>query len=101
MIPGNKRKSIAKSFIFGNYHRQPELWKNYKAVDEKGFPKSWCPIPCPWDIFKGNDAIIGVGETLIEAQEIAKLEVPENRLDMVDYSEYEYVDGKKYFVFID
>ena len=103
MIPNYKRKSIAKSFIYENFNgRKPELWKNYKVNDEKGLPKSWCPIPCPWvhDV-RDTDAIIGVGETIEELQEIVFLELPESRWDMVEYEEYEYVDGKKYFVVFD
>ena len=103
MLSSSKRKSIAKSFIYENFGGLcPELWKNYKCSDEKGYAKSWCPIPCPWvHSSKGDTAIIGVGETLDEVKEIAKAELPEERLDFIEYEQTEYVDGKKYWVMYD
>lgn len=102
MINKDKRKSIAKSFISEFFRfRYIELWKNYKCNDEKGNPKSWCPIPCPWVHTNKEDPIIGVAETFDEAKEIVEAELPESRWDMVEYEEYKYVDGNTYFVIYD
>lgn len=97
-----KRKAIAKSFISANFGWCGELWRNYDALDEKGQPKSWCPIPCLWlHTSRNTDPIIGVAETHEEAEQIVKLELPEDRWDKVEYETFTYVDGKEYHIIID
>lgn len=100
MINAIKRKDIAKKFLCATFGFTPELWKNYDSNDENGKPRSWCPIPCPF-ISPNEEPFIGVGETFEEIKEIAKKELPEERLSMVDYAEFVYVDGKTYWVAID
>ena len=101
MINNRTRKLIAKAFIADVFNRVPELWKNYDSLDEQGYPKSWCPIPCPWVHNTTSDPIIGVAETEEEAREIVMAELPEDRWSMAEYEQYKHTDGKKYWIVYD
>ena len=91
MIGIKKRKDIARAFVTNEYGWCPDLYRGYKAIDEKQQPKSWTPC------FSLQFSFVGVAETLKEAKEIAKLE----SRSYADYKKYKYTDGKVYYIVID
>lgn len=94
----NKKKVIktAMNEWFGS-SLSMELWKNYKSADEKGEPRSFTPLFCPY-ISSAKTPLVGISRTIKECIDIVSKEDP-SRIGFCEIEPYVYKGETFYIVY--